>query len=112
MFRLIVRNLLSNAIKFTPSGGRISIWAELQEAYCCLHIQDTGLGLSPQKISSLLEEAQVASQEGTWQEEGTGLGLFLVRDFIRKNQGVFQIQSTEGQGSTFSCSFLREAPLA
>jgi len=111
MFRLIVRNLLSNAIKFTPSGGRISIWAELQEAYCCLHIQDTGLGLSPQKISSLLEEAQVASQEGTWQEEGTGLGLFLVRDFIRKNQGVFQIQSTEGQGSTFSCSFLREAPL-
>ncbi len=111
MLRLIIRNLLSNAIKFTPSGGKITIHTEVQSDKLCLHVQDTGLGMSAHKISTLLEEQQVASQEGTWQEEGTGLGLFLVRDFVRKNQGAFSIQSEEGQGSTFSCCFHQKAPI-
>mgnify|MGYP002785045976 CR=1 FL=1 len=100
MLELTLRNLISNAIKFTNHGGIIHILAESFEDFVKVKVRDNGIGISQEGIHKILNGESV-SHVGTNLEIGTGLGLNLCLEFIKMNNGSMEIQSEEGQGSTF-----------
>ena len=99
---VVINNILSNAIKFTPDGGFVAIKAVSDKNYVEIIIEDTGIGMNQEIIDNFLQSEKVYSTPGTRNEKGTGLGLMLVRDFIRKNNGTLFINSVPGSGTEFS----------
>ena len=96
-----MRNLLSNAIKFTPYGGAVSVITHATENDVEIIIKDTGEGMDEEMLEKIKENTYYSTQ-GTAGEQGTGLGLMLCREFLVKNKGILHIESTKGEGSTFS----------
>jgi signal transduction histidine kinase len=111
MIGLVVLNLLSNAIKFTPEKGSITLWAEQNDTFIQFNIKDSGVGIPEDKLSLLFEETSFYTTDGTNAEKGTGLGLMLCKDFIRKNNGAFWAVSQVGNGSTFSFTIPKNKPV-
>jgi len=100
MTKLVLRNLINNAIKFCNSGDRISIRAEEYHGEVCVAVQDTGQGISQENIPKLFEFSHLSTL-GTKNEIGTGLGLTLCKEFIKKMGGKISVESVEGEGSKF-----------
>lgn len=100
MIHLVLRNLLSNAIKFTPDAGRIELGCRLHPRAIELYVQDTGAGMDEEALAKM-EAGEFYTTPGTRQEQGTGLGLLLCREFLAKNDSQLQIQSKPGAGSRF-----------
>jgi two-component system, sensor histidine kinase and response regulator len=106
MFETILRNLISNAIKFTHIGGNIYISAgkgNLNKIE--LKIVDSGIGMSADLIKNLFLISERTNRLGTNGEPSTGLGLFLVKEFVDKHNGTIRVESTEGKGSAFYLYF-------
>jgi signal transduction histidine kinase len=101
----ILRNLVSNAIKFTPSGGKVSIFAESAGARRRLRIVDTGVGMEIDAQSPAPGAAQRRSLPGTNGEKGAGLGLILCRDLAEMNGGVLRMESGIGEGTAAILEF-------
>lgn len=99
---IFIGNLINNAIKFTPEGGLISINTSEEDNFVCLHIVDTGVGMSPDVIKNLFKIDENTSTEGTNNEKGTGLGLILCKEFVEKNGGEIDVTSEVGTGSEFT----------
>lgn len=108
MFKLVLRNLLSNAIKFTPEKGNVSVRAIEKESEVEILIEDTGIGMSQDKIDQLFGDSYYSTR-GTADESGTGIGLLLCKDFLEKNGGSIKVSSEEGKGSVFSFTLPRKA---
>ena len=100
MIDLVIRNLLSNAIKFTKEHGLVSFSLEQDQEKITLAIEDTGIGISQDRIEKLFS-LQSNSTRGTNNEMGTGLGLLLCKDFIEKNDGRIWAHTKPERGSTF-----------
>jgi two-component system, sensor histidine kinase and response regulator len=100
MINLVVRNLVSNAIKFTPVNGKIFITVKDNKNHVRVSVRDTGVGISAENQKRLFKEFY--SSNGTFNESGTGLGLMLCKEFLGKNGGNIELESKEGEGSTFS----------
>lgn len=105
MLSTILRNLVSNAIKFTPEGGSVTLKALRTDHYTFLSITDTGIGIAADRINKLFRIDTNTSTLGTADEEGTGLGLILCKEFIEKHEGSIQVESEPGVGSKFTISF-------
>jgi two-component system sensor histidine kinase/response regulator len=101
MINLVLRNLISNAIKFSPSGGKISIGTFEQSLFTEVYVKDAGKGISQEEMKKIGGQ-EFYSSNGTAQEQGTGLGLMLCKEFLAKNNGQLRIQSEPGKGSIFS----------
>ncbi len=104
MIKSLLRNLISNAIKFTPSGGKVSISAVEKQNEVIVSVSDTGVGMSKTRIDKLFSIDESYSTPGTQNEKGTGLGLILCQEFIKKNNGKIWIESEVGKGTTFHFS--------
>ena len=103
MIDFVVRNLLSNALKFTKSGDFITVDVVEEEGHLTVKVKDTGIGMSKKQQKALLNSSKEnTSTKGTDNEEGTGLGFAICKDFIQRNNGMIYIESKEGEGSTFS----------
>ncbi len=98
--QLILRNLISNALKFTPRGGMIILRARHQQTEIQIEIEDTGIGMSPEQVAQLFKP-NLASQPGTEQESGSGLGLYLVQSYVEANQGQLTVSSIKDSGTLF-----------
>ena len=98
----ILLNLLSNAVKFTPESG--SVWIECYQNndYISLKVCDTGIGIPPNKLASVLRPFEQASSEYTRNHEGTGLGLSITKELIELHGGSIHIESTVDIGTTVS----------
>lgn len=104
--RVILNNLLSNAIKFTPKNGKIDINYSDDSVFYNLHITNSGSEISKEKIDEILNfEKRTVSEKGTELEEGTGLGLLLVKQFLSDNKGKLQILNRMEGGAEFIVSF-------
>ncbi len=97
----VIRNLISNAVKFTQEGGTITLLAEAVGSHVRVSVTNTGYGISQEIIQKLFKIGIKHSTLGTAQEKGSGLGLVLCKDFVEKNGGTIDVESTEGKGSTF-----------
>ena len=96
----VFRNILSNAIKFSPKGGTIGITAEPTTDSVLIRISDNGVGMSEEVLHKIFKKQEPYSTKGTMDEAGSGLGLYLVRDFIHKNGGTVNVHSDVGAGTT------------
>jgi len=101
MISAVLRNLISNAIKFTHPKGSISIKADINPDHVIVSICDDGVGMSKDVLQKVFLINQGYSTKGTQNEQGTGLGLVICKEFIQKHRGKIWVESTLGQGSYF-----------
>lgn len=104
MLKTVVRNLLSNAIKFSKENSEVLVKMEEVDGMAVVSVQDYGCGISEEGQKKLLHTDTHFSTFGTNNEEGSGLGLLLCKDFVVKNGGKLWFTSKEGEGSLFSFS--------
>lgn len=104
IIEMVLRNLLTNASKFTPEKGKIKLTSKVdsENKLVTLTINDTGMGMSSEKLNSLFTGEKIEPSFGTNKEKGNGLGLILCMDFIEKHGNSMWAESKKGEGSTFS----------
>ncbi|WP_169714803.1 ATP-binding response regulator [Spirochaeta cellobiosiphila] len=101
MTNTIIRNIITNAIKFTPTGGNVWLEALKVGEKVEIHIIDDGVGMSPQIKDNLFQIETKKSTKGTNGERGTGLGLVVCWEFVKKNNGRISVQSELNKGTEF-----------
>lgn len=107
-FQQILTNLVSNAIKFTSTGGVYLTIDGLDEDHWQVHIRDTGIGMPETAIDSIFEKFYQVSESAIGSQKGTGLGLAIVKGFLDMMGGAISVQTTLGQGTTFSFTLPRD----
>ncbi len=100
MLNLIFKNLISNAIKFSLKGGVVEINLERNTKMNTISVKDKGIGMSKGNMKMLFQ-LQSFTTRGTANESGTGLGLYITKNFIESNGGEIWVESEEGAGATF-----------
>ena len=103
----ILLNLLSNAIKFTPAQGSIRLSCESTSSHVMIHVSDTGRGIPPEKQDRIFEPFVRVDEGFTRKTEGTGLGLAISRNLARAMGGELAVESTPGEGATFTITLKR-----
>ena len=101
MINLVIRNILTNGIKFTRVGGLIVICISPQNGLIEVELADNGVGMSKDVADKLFTDNQFHSTYGTSNEKGTGLGLVLCKDFVKRNGGAIRVESVPDKGSSF-----------
>jgi signal transduction histidine kinase len=104
MINTILRNLLSNAVKYTFRQGKVFVSTTRRDDYVIISVSDTGIGIPEDKIESLFEIDSDYYRHGTDNENGTGLGLKLSKEFSEKLGGKIWVESIEQKGSKFMLS--------
>ena len=93
-------NLLDNAVKYTPSGGRVSVTAAVYPMFSAVLVQDTGPGIAEEEQPKIFQRFYRGTAYR--EQEGVGIGLYLVRQIAEGQGGFVKVRSQPGQGSTFS----------
>lgn len=101
MIETVLRNLLSNAIKFTHQNGQIELEASQGMGVINIAVKDNGLGIDKETQRRLFQFEYHHTTLGTAKEQGTGLGLVMCDELVRKNGGSIWIESAVGKGSKF-----------
>ena len=105
-FRIILHNLMHNALKFSPEKSTITIKYEKTNKEKIIHICDEGDGLDDFNIQKIeTGKGVLRSTIGTSNEQGTGLGLLLVKQFLVNNNGYLSVKSELEKGSIFTLHF-------
>lgn len=102
MLQVILRNLIGNAIKFTNRHGKIEIDTHAQDNFVCIVVSDNGIGMDAYTVKNLFKIEKSVSFLGTENESGSGLGLILCEEFIKKQGGKIWVESEPNKGSHFS----------
>ncbi|MHB8596840.1 MAG: ATP-binding protein [Ktedonobacteraceae bacterium] len=99
----VMTNLINNAIKYSPDGGTIEITAceKRESQQTLLSVHDDGIGIPLAQQSRIFGRFERADNARNREIKGTGLGLYLCRELVERNDGRIWFESTEGQGSTF-----------
>lgn len=95
-----VCNLLDNGIKYTPAGGRVTVAVRAYELFCRVDVTDTGVGLREEEQAKVFQ--RFYRGRDAREEEGVGIGLYLVRQIAAGQGGYVKVTSRPGEGSTFS----------
>lgn len=98
----MLTNLLSNAIKYSPDGGRITVHARAMGENVAVSIADRGLGIPEEHIGKLFTRFHRVDTRDTRKQYGTGIGLYLVKALVEAHKGEITVESTLGEGSTFT----------
>jgi len=93
-------NLLDNAVKYTPSGGQVWISATVYPMFSAVHVQDNGPGIAEAEQAKVFQRFYRGAAHQN--EEGVGIGLYLVRQIAEGQGGFVKVRSQPGAGSTFS----------
>jgi PAS domain S-box-containing protein len=101
MLKTILLNLISNAIKFTNTSGFVELSVIENKTQLEVLVSDNGIGISDEKLETLLDLSSNSSSYGTQNEKGTGIGLLLCKEFVEKQGGKIWVKSEEGKGSEF-----------
>ncbi|MGK5112562.1 SpoIIE family protein phosphatase [Geodermatophilus sp. CPCC 205506] len=103
MWEKVVLNLLSNALKFTFTGG-IAVRLERDGGVALLQVSDTGTGIPPEELPRLFERFHRVAHARGRSGEGSGIGLAMVRELVGLHGGSIDVESTPGNGTTFTVS--------
>jgi two-component system phosphate regulon sensor histidine kinase PhoR len=100
-----VSNLVWNAVKYTPADGHIRVrwWADARGGH--LSVADTGIGIAAEHLPRLTERFYRVDAGRSRKLGGSGLGLSIVKHALQRHEGRLEVESVEGQGSTFTCHF-------
>ena len=97
-----VLNLLSNSIKFTPNGGSIYVNIKANTNEVIIEIKDTGIGIPKDQIENIFDRFHQVNSSFCRHTEGSGLGLYIVKNLIQLHNGKIIVDSTYGKGTTFT----------
>ena len=101
----VVENLLDNALKYTPKQSRIRLTARLQgKGEVIIALEDNGTGIPAEDLPHLFERFYRVDKGRSREKGGTGLGLSIVKHIVQLHGGRVWVESTLGQGTTFSFS--------
>ena len=104
--KIILRNLLDNAIKFSPENSSIRFYSlDTPSDFHQLIIEDQGIGMRPETITELLEDNELLAKKSNSEIIGTGLGMQLCKQMIKKNGGTLAIESELNKGTKMILSF-------
>lgn len=98
----VVNNLVANAMKYTLEGGTVTITAARQDNRCAIQVADTGLGIPAEDLPHIFDRFYRGRSKAHQAVEGTGLGLSIAKAIVDQHGGQLSVESTPGQGSTFS----------
>lgn len=98
--RQIMLNLLSNAAKFTPTSGKITVAARLNDDQCMvISVNDNGIGIPADKLTAVLEPFAQVDDSSAREYDGTGLGLSITKSLTELHGGEFHLESELGEGT-------------
>jgi signal transduction histidine kinase/DNA-binding response OmpR family regulator len=109
-YEKILTNLLSNAFKFSEDDTAITITMEkiedslnrYKEGQCCVKVIDEGEGIPNDKISRIFDRFYQVDSDSTREQEGSGIGLALIKELVELHQGTITVKSQPAQGSVFT----------
>jgi two-component system, OmpR family, sensor histidine kinase SenX3 len=95
-------NLVDNAVKYTPPGGRVEVTGGSEGAEIVIRVSDTGIGIPEAKLPRIFERFYRVDKARSKETGGTGLGLSIARHIAENHGGKVAVESTPGEGSTFT----------
>ena len=98
----VIMELVDNAIKFTPPGGRVSLRIEKGTDFAHLHVMDTGIGISPERLTEIFEPYHQLDGSSTRRYGGIGLGLALVKKIIEAHGSKVEVHSEVEKGTSIT----------
>jgi signal transduction histidine kinase len=107
----VLGNILSNAFKFTERGGRISLDARRNGAGIEVEVQDTGVGIPPDKLPKIFEKFYQVDNSAQPRSAGSGLGLAIAREIVEAHGGTITAESEVGKGTTFRVTLPERPPV-
>jgi PAS domain S-box-containing protein len=108
--RQVISNLIENAIKYSPEGGTISVALEPNDHHVRFAITDSGLGIPPSEQRRIFEKFYRLDPDMSRGIGGTGLGLYICRELVRRVDGRIWVESDGSSGSTFFVEIPQEMP--
>ena len=106
--RQVLVNLVENAVKYSPGGGRVELEIASEDGHARFSVRDRGLGIPPSEHERIFEKFFRIDPNLSRGVGGTGLGLYISREIVRRMGGRLRVESEPGAGSTF----LFELPVA
>jgi signal transduction histidine kinase len=104
MIKTVFMNLITNAIKFSDLNSRIEIEREIREDRIVFSVIDHGTGMDEDTLKKIQQPGKHVSKSGTLGEKGSGVGLLLVYDLLKKHGSQPEFSSTPGEGTTVKFS--------
>jgi two-component system, OmpR family, sensor histidine kinase SenX3 len=95
-------NLVDNAVKYTPPGGRVEVAGGFEGSEIVIRVSDTGIGIPEGKLPRIFERFYRVDKARSKETGGTGLGLSIVKHVAENHGGRVAVESTPGEGSTFT----------
>ncbi|MFC1598195.1 ATP-binding protein [Patescibacteria group bacterium] len=102
--KMALRNIIDNGIKYTPKGGTVTISFEQRTEFVDINVSDTGVGIPKVEQERIFTKFYRGSNIQQIQADGSGLGLFIVREIVSGHEGSVTFESEEGKGTTFTVS--------
>ncbi|MEM1338666.1 MAG: ATP-binding protein [Bacteroidota bacterium] len=103
-----VNNVLSNAMKFTDKGGQVRLKATILEGSLHVTVSDSGMGIKAEDLDKIFDRFYQVSEKDE-SRPGSGIGLSIVKELLHLHKGTITVQSTPGEGSTFSLTLPLDA---
>lgn len=98
----VVSNLLNNALRYTPKGGTVIVEPFIKSESFGFSVSDNGIGIDEKDVDKIFNEFFRSKQARQMEQIGTGLGLNLVREIIKRVGGYIKVDSKPGEGSIFT----------
>ena len=114
LLRRLFLNLVDNAVRYTPEGGKVSIASDTAGDEALVSVSDTGIGIPPEHLPHIFERFYRVDKARSRSDGGSGLGLAICKQVVDLHGGRIEVDSKEGQGSTFKVfvPLLRKADMA
>jgi len=107
-----LHNLIGNAMKYSPSGGEVKVSIEADNGKLIIEVKDKGIGIDSDELERVFDRFYRAKDSRVAQITGTGLGLPIAREIVRRHGGDIEVSSQLNQGSTFTLTLPIKAEAA
>ncbi len=94
-----LENILDNAVKYSPCGSEVLLSVTEYEMYAAISVKDSGRGIREEDVPKIF--GRFYREEEVQQEEGVGIGLYLAREILKKQNGYIKVKSVPGEGAEF-----------
>jgi signal transduction histidine kinase len=105
----VIQNLIQNAVKYSPPATPVFVAVRQDGAQVCVEVRDRGIGIPQAALSQLFERFYRAPNVLEGSAAGMGIGLFVVKEIVELHGGQVTVESTEGEGSTFTVCLPRSS---
>jgi signal transduction histidine kinase len=97
----VLVNLIDNAVKYSPDGGNVVVRMAPSTSSLRVEVADEGIGIAPTELEAVFEKFYRGDPQHRAMPSGTGLGLYICRELLRRMGGTIGVRSRPGEGSTF-----------